>query len=51
MAVNPKKLPKAQYELAKKFVNYVTGPEGQKIIKNYKKKGKQLFYPDAITNP
>ena len=51
MAVNPKKHPKAQYELAKKFVNYVTGPEGQKIIKNYKKKGKQLFYPDAITNP
>ncbi len=51
IAVNPKKHPKAQYELARKFIDYVTGPEGQKIIKNYKKKGKQLFYPDAIMNP
>lgn len=48
MAVNPKKHPKAQYELAKKFIAYITGPEGQKIIGEYKKNGKQLFFPDAI---
>ena len=48
IAVNPKKFPKVNYDLAKKFINYVTGPEGQKIIKEYKKKGKQLFFPDAI---
>ncbi len=51
IAVNPKKHPNAQYELAMKFIEYVTGPEGQKIIRNYKKKGKELFYPDAIKNP
>ncbi|MFH1113044.1 MAG: substrate-binding domain-containing protein [Pseudomonadota bacterium] len=51
MAVNPKKHPTAQYELAKKFIDYVTGPEGQRIINNYKKKGKQLFYSDAVKNP
>lgn len=48
IAVNPKKFPKANYDLAKKFIAYVTGPEGQKIIKDYKKKGKQLFFPDVI---
>ena len=47
IAVNPKKHPNAQYELAKKFIDYVTGPEGQKIIQDYKLEGKQLFFPDA----
>jgi tungstate transport system substrate-binding protein len=47
IAVNPKKHPKAQYAMAKKFIDYVTGPQGQKIIGDYRKKGKQLFYPDA----
>jgi len=47
IAVNPKKHPKAQYDLAKKFIEYVTGPEGQKVIANFKLNGKQLFFPDA----
>jgi tungstate transport system substrate-binding protein len=47
IAVNPKKHPNAQYELARKFIDYVTGPEGQKIIADYKLEGKQLFFPDA----
>jgi tungstate transport system substrate-binding protein len=47
IAVNPKKYPKADYKMAKKFIDYVTGPEGQKVIANYKKNGKQLFFPDA----
>jgi tungstate transport system substrate-binding protein len=47
IAVNPKKHPKVNYELAKKFIDYVTGPEGQKIIGDFKVHGKQLFYPDA----
>lgn len=51
IAVNPKKHPAVQYELAKKFIDYVTGPEGQRIINNYKKKGKQLFYSDAVKTP
>jgi tungstate transport system substrate-binding protein len=47
IAVNPKKHPSANYELAEKFINYVTGPEGQKVIGDYKINGKQLFFPDA----
>jgi len=47
IAVNPKKHPKVSYELAKKFIDFVTGPEGQKIIGDFKLNGKQLFFPDA----
>jgi tungstate transport system substrate-binding protein len=47
IAVNPIKHPKTNYELAEKFINYVTGPEGQKVIADYKVNGKQLFFPDA----
>jgi tungstate transport system substrate-binding protein len=48
IAVNPKKFPDAKYDLAQKFIEYVTGAKGQKIIADYKVKGKQLFYPDVI---
>lgn len=48
IAVNPKRHPDANYEMAKKFIQYVTSPEGQKIIAGFKKGGQQLFYPDAI---
>ena len=51
MAVNPAKHPHVQYELAKLFIDYVTGPQGQKIIGEYQVNGQQLFYPDAISNP
>jgi len=47
IAVNPKKHPKAQYDLAKKFIAYLTSPEGQKIIADYKINGKQVFFPNA----
>lgn len=47
IAVNPEKHPSAKYDLAKKFIDFVTGPEGQKIIAEYKINGKQLFFPDA----
>ncbi len=45
IAVNPQKHPTAQYDLAKKFIAFVTSPEGQKIIADYKVNGKQLFFP------
>lgn len=48
IAVNPKGHAHIKYELAKKYIAYVTGAEGQKIIANFKKDGQQLFYPDAI---
>lgn len=48
MAVNPKKHQHVNYELAKKYIDFVIGEQGQKIIANYKKGGQQLFYPDAV---
>ena len=47
MAVNPAKHKHVRYDLAKKYIAFVTGPEGQAMIGAYKKKGEQFFYPDA----
>jgi tungstate transport system substrate-binding protein len=47
IAVNPKKHKHIKYELAKKYIDYVTGTEGQRIIADFKKDGQPLFYPDA----
>jgi tungstate transport system substrate-binding protein len=46
IAVNPKKHPDINYDLATKFINYITGPEARKIIADFKIEGKQLFFPD-----
>ncbi len=43
IAVNPAKCQKAQVELATKFSNWIAGPEGQKLIKEFKVMGKPLF--------
>jgi tungstate transport system substrate-binding protein len=50
MAVNPKKHKHVNYKLAKQYIDYVTGPEGQTIIAGFKVAGQPLFYPDAIPN-
>ena len=50
MAVNPTKHNHVQYDLAKKYINFIVSEQGQKIINDYKKAGQQLFYPDAIKN-
>jgi len=48
MAVNPAKFPHVKYELAKKLIAWVTSPEGQRIIREFKdKKGNPLFIPTA----
>lgn len=44
IAVNPEKHPHVKYELAKKFINYIIGPEGQKIIAEYKIEGDPVFF-------
>jgi tungstate transport system substrate-binding protein len=44
IAVNPKKFPTVKYDLAMKFINFVTGPEGQKIIADYKVEGDPIFF-------
>jgi tungstate transport system substrate-binding protein len=49
MAVNPAKFPNVKYNLAMKYINFVTSPQGQDIIGNYDKDkyGEGLFVPAA----
>ena len=47
IAVNPAKCPKAKLELAIQFSNWIAGPQGQRIIKDFKLMGKPLFTPNA----
>jgi tungstate transport system substrate-binding protein len=47
MLVNPAKHPSVKKELGQQFIDYLTSPEGQKAIANYKIDGIQVFYPDA----
>ncbi len=48
IAVNPEKHKNINYRDAKSFINWIISPECQKIIKNFKKSGEQLFYPDTV---
>jgi tungstate transport system substrate-binding protein len=48
MAVNPEKHVHVDYDLAKKYIEFVTSEEGQNIINNFRKAEQQLFYPDAV---
>jgi tungstate transport system substrate-binding protein len=49
IAVNPAKYPKVKYDLATKFINWITSPETQKLNGSYgvDKFGQSLFYPNA----
>jgi tungstate transport system substrate-binding protein len=47
IAVNPAKCQKAQLELATKFGDWIAGPDGQKLIKEFKVMGKPLFTPNT----
>lgn len=44
IAVNPKKFPHVKYDLAVKFIDYITGPQGQQIIAHYKVGGDPIFF-------
>jgi tungstate transport system substrate-binding protein len=48
IAVNPDKFPNVKYREAMDFIAFVTSPEGQRLIADYKKHGICLFYPDAV---
>ncbi len=48
IAVNPVKWPKANYFAAMQYIAWLTSAEGQRIIRDYKLGGEQLFFPDAI---
>ncbi len=46
IAVNPKRYPNVNYQGAMAFIDWMTSPEGQKAIGDYRFKGTQLFHPD-----
>jgi tungstate transport system substrate-binding protein len=50
IVLSPKKFPWINYKLAKKFVDFIRSPEGQKIIENFgvKEFGKPLFFLEKI---
>ena len=50
MLVNPKRHPHVNEQAARAFIDWLTGPEGQKLIAAYRLKGKQLFFPNARGN-
>ena len=45
--VNPKRHPHVKEEAARAFIDWLTGPEGQRLIASYRLKGQQLFFPAA----
>jgi tungstate transport system substrate-binding protein len=47
MLVNPEKHPSVKKSEGMAFINWVTSPEGQKTIADYKINGEQLFFPNA----
>ena len=47
IAVNPKHCEKVNYDLAMQFIQWITGPEAQQLIKDFKLLGKPLFTPNA----
>ena len=51
IAVNPARHPHVGYMGAMAYIAWLTSVEGQKIIREFKKEGEILFYPDAIAQP
>jgi tungstate transport system substrate-binding protein len=49
MLVSPQKFPHVHVAEAQKFIDWVTGPEGQATIASYRINGEQLFFPNAGT--
>ncbi len=48
IAVNPKRCPHVNYQAAKRYAAFLTGPVGQKLIADFKVGGQQLFHPDVL---
>ena len=47
IAVNPKKYTALNYAGAMDLINWITSPDGQKAIADFKVSGEQLFFPTA----
>ncbi len=50
IAVNPKRHAHVKYDLAMKYVTFLTSPEGQDLIGRFRVKGNQLFHPSSGSN-
>ncbi len=49
IAIDQKHCAKAKYDTAKQFIEWITGPQAQQLIKDFKLLGKPLFTPNANT--
>jgi len=47
IAIDKKHCPQTKYDTAEQFIKWITGPEAQKLIKEFKLLGKPLFTPNA----
>jgi len=47
IAVNPRRHPGANFQGAIDLINWITSPEGQRRIAEYRVSGEQLFFPAA----
>jgi tungstate transport system substrate-binding protein len=47
MLVNPAKHPAVKKDAGMAFIDWITGPDGQAAIADYKINGEQLFFPNA----
>mgnify|MGYP005852185565 FL=1 len=45
--VNPEKHPDVNFEMAQKFVEWITSVETQELIQSFKVNDNQLFYPNS----
>ncbi len=48
IVVNPDKHLHTNVELAQKYIDFIRGEDGQRIIREFKINGKTLFHPDVI---
>jgi tungstate transport system substrate-binding protein len=46
--VNPERHPHTKIESARQYSDFISGEQGQAVIRNFKVNGKTLFYPDVI---
>ena len=47
IAIDQKHCEQAKYDTAKQFIEWITGPQAQQLIKDFKLLGKPLFTPNA----
>ena len=45
--VNPDRHPNVKKEVGQRFIDWLTSPEGQQAISDYKINGERLFFPNA----